>query len=357
MPLTPTVSAISGPPSGTLSTVANFTWTLGGGAATVTCRLDGAVVQCPSSTSANVYTASRPAASGYQPHVRGDRVERQPGDGDGARSQGLAYLDSEPAAAGGHDHRRSGESESDDGHERNVQLDGRRVRESRDVHARRGFRSHARERARHVTGLTTDANGVTHTFAVTASNVTGPATASRTLDREPAAADGHDHDGADERATTATSANFAWTLGGGPTGSVTCTLDGGAVACTDRERRLDQPLHRRKRRHPHLHGDRHERHRAGNRLARLDREPAAADRHERRGDSGDGATSGPFSRELRRWRPDDLGDLHARQRSAVAVHGSPFGDPGRRRRTPSSSRRRTPPATGTGSVTWTYGRR
>ena len=70
-----------------------------------------------------------------------------------------------------------------------------------------------------------------HTFVVTASNATGSATDSHTWTVNPQLPTVAITT-APTSGTTATSATFAWTLGGGPTGSVTCTLDGGSVPCT-----------------------------------------------------------------------------------------------------------------------------
>ena len=69
-----------------------------------------------------------------------------------------------------------------------------------------------------------------HTFQVSATNITGTATDSYSWTMIPLPPTVSITSGPTS-GTTSTSANFEWTLGGGPTTAVASKLDGGAVPC------------------------------------------------------------------------------------------------------------------------------
>lgn len=222
VPLKPIVTITSGPPNPTTSSSASFTWTVTGGAATVRCVRD-ATVTVPCGSGSGTVSGLTTGINGVNHTFEVIATNANPGTAASPTARDLHSWNVNPplptvAITSGPPNPTTSTSASfiwnvvGFANPVTCALDGTSVS------------------CGPLSGLTTSASGVSHTFVVTTSNITGPATDSYTWTVNPPQPTVTITSGP-PNPTTSTSANFSFTLGGGPAATPTCRLDGADVAC------------------------------------------------------------------------------------------------------------------------------
>jgi hypothetical protein len=222
VPLKPVVTITSGPPNPTTSPSASFAWTVTGGTATVTCRRDGVATACGNGTLNGFSTAINGVPHTFEVIA----TNANPGTAASLTARDLYAWNVNPPAP-------------------TITINsGLPSNPTTSTSATFGWSVTPAGLTNPVTckldtvavacgpltGLTTGPGGVSHTFEVATSNITGPATDSYTWTVNPPQPTVTINSGPPST-TTSTSASFNWTIGGGPPASVTCRLNGTIVAC------------------------------------------------------------------------------------------------------------------------------